>query len=103
MPGGVGIQVPEPLTSPVDMKRLTLPETPEMASKLVREKLPHVLQAVHDIRMELNGKVRWSTPQTACRRVGVSTPHMRVCFARIRPEADLPFLPQFRSELPRQQ
>uniref|UniRef100_A0A7S3RLE4 Uroporphyrinogen decarboxylase n=2 Tax=Choreotrichia TaxID=141411 RepID=A0A7S3RLE4_9SPIT len=57
MPGGVGIQVPEPLTSPVDMKRLTLPETPEMASKLVREKLPHVLQAVHDIRMELNGKV----------------------------------------------
>jgi hypothetical protein len=56
MPGGVGILVPNPLTSPADMARLTLPSSPEEASRLVREKLPHVLQAVHDIRVELDGK-----------------------------------------------
>eukprot|EP00962_Isochrysis_galbana_P004137 scaffold1148_cov108-Isochrysis_galbana.AAC.9 len=56
MPGGVGILVPNPLTSPADMARLTLPSSPEEAARLVREKLPHVLQAVHDIRVELDGK-----------------------------------------------
>jgi len=42
MPGGVGIVVPRPLMSPVDMYRLVLPETPRVAKQLVLDELGHV-------------------------------------------------------------
>ena len=42
MPGGVGIVVPRPLLSPVDMYRLVLPETPRVAKQLVLDELGHV-------------------------------------------------------------
>ena len=57
MPGGVGIQVPEPLTSPDDMARLTLPSGRDAAALLVAERLSHVLESVTLIRRELKGEV----------------------------------------------
>lgn len=57
MPGGVGIQVPQPLTSPEDMGRLTLPSGEAAAAELVAERLSHVLEAVSLIRQELKGEV----------------------------------------------
>ena len=57
MPGGVGIQVPEPLTSPDDMARLTLPSGRDAAAALVAERLSHVLESVTLIRRELKGEV----------------------------------------------
>ena len=52
MPGGVGIQVPNPLKDPEDMQRLP---SIEMAGtqEFVREKLGHVLEAVKQIRSAL--------------------------------------------------
>ena len=56
MPGGRGITVPQPLTSPGDMGRLRIPKNQEEATSLVRDRLPHVLEAVTAIRVELDGK-----------------------------------------------
>lgn len=60
MPGGKGILVPNPLTSPDDMARLTLPAdgaTAKEYATLVQTRLDHVLRAVTSIRHELNGEV----------------------------------------------
>jgi len=57
MPGGKGILVPEPLTSPADMARLTLPSDRAAASELVASQLSHVLEGVALIRRELRGEV----------------------------------------------
>lgn len=51
MPGGLGIQVPQPITSPNDFYN-RVPKTID-----VREKLSHVISAVKLIKNELNGKV----------------------------------------------
>jgi uroporphyrinogen-III decarboxylase len=50
MPGGVGIQVPHPLTSPEDVMS-RLPDIP--AAELVQSKLGHVLEAIRQIRQQL--------------------------------------------------
>jgi Uroporphyrinogen decarboxylase (URO-D) len=50
MPGGVGIQVPHPLTSPEDVAS-RLPDLP--AAELVQSKLGHVLEAIRQIRQQL--------------------------------------------------
>jgi Uroporphyrinogen decarboxylase (URO-D) len=56
MPGGVGIQVPEPLTSPDDIdRRLPKIETAGTAD-FVRDKLGHVLEAVRQIRAALKAE-----------------------------------------------
>jgi len=57
MPGGKGITVPEPLTTPADFDRLTLPTDPASASGLVYSRLGHVLSAVRLILEQLDGKV----------------------------------------------
>jgi len=57
MPGGKGILVPEPLTSPDDMGRLTLPRGEAAAAELVATRLSHVLESVALIRQELRGEV----------------------------------------------
>jgi len=57
MPGGVGIQVPQPLQTPADIERITLPADKAAAAALVTDKLAHVLAAVKLIIQELDGKV----------------------------------------------
>ena len=57
MPGGKGILVPEPLTSPEDMGRLNLPSGEAAAAELVATRLSHVLESVALIRQELKGEV----------------------------------------------
>ena len=57
MPGGKGIQVPQPLASPDDMERITLPADAEAATALVESRLSHVIAAVRLIVEQLNGKV----------------------------------------------
>ena len=57
MPGGKGILVPEPLTDPEDMGRLTLPRGEAAAAELVATRLSHVLESVALIRQELKGEV----------------------------------------------
>lgn len=57
MPGGKGIVVPEPLTSPDDMQRLQLPRGSAAAAELVQARLSHVLDGVRLIRRELAGEV----------------------------------------------
>ena len=57
MPGGKGILVPEPLTSPEDMGRLNLPSGEAAAAELVATRLSHVLESVALIRHELKGEV----------------------------------------------
>ena len=57
MPGGKGILVPEPLTSPEDMGRLNLPSGEAAAAELVATRLSHVLESVALIRQELRGEV----------------------------------------------
>merc|ERR1719272_1472983 len=56
MPGGKGILVPEPLTDPEDMGRLTLPRGEAAAAELVQARLSHVLESVALIRQELKGE-----------------------------------------------
>ena len=52
MPGGVGIQVPNPLKDPEDLKRL--PSIEAAGTKVfINEKLGHVLEAVKQIRAAL--------------------------------------------------
>lgn len=54
MPGGVGIQVPEPLHAPGDLEeRLPIQEVLENPSQFVQSKLGHVLEAVRLIRLKL--------------------------------------------------
>ena len=57
MPGGKGIQVPQPLASPDDMERITLPADADAAAALVESRLSHVIAAVKLIIEELDGKV----------------------------------------------
>jgi len=57
MPGGKGILVPEPLTSPEDMGRLNLPSGEAAAAELLATRLSHVLESVALIRQELKGEV----------------------------------------------
>jgi uroporphyrinogen decarboxylase len=52
MPGGVGIQVPNPLKDPEDLKRLPSIETAG-TKQFIHEKLGHVLEAVKQIRAAL--------------------------------------------------
>jgi uroporphyrinogen decarboxylase len=56
MPGGVGIQIPEPLRDPSDMKR-RLPSLQDMTPRFVQNNLGHVITSVQKIRqqMELEG------------------------------------------------
>ena len=51
MPGGLGITVPEPITSPEDFQK----RIPKKVK--VEEKLSHVIEAVKLIKEELKGKV----------------------------------------------
>ena len=54
MPGGVGIQVPEPITSPEDFyKRIP-------SSIDVRKELKHVIDAVTLIKKELKGEILYN-------------------------------------------
>jgi uroporphyrinogen decarboxylase len=57
MPGGVGIQVPNPLAGPEEVAHRILPAD-EMTPEFVEENLGHVLEAVRQIRtkMEKEGK-----------------------------------------------
>lgn len=57
MPGGVGIQVPEPLKSP-DEVASRIPNINEISEDFVKDKLGHVLEAVRQIRdkMQEEGK-----------------------------------------------
>jgi uroporphyrinogen decarboxylase len=57
MPGGKGIQVPNPLESPSDLARITLPADKAAAKALVDDKLSHVIAAVQLIVRDLDGKV----------------------------------------------
>ena len=57
MPGGKGILIVDPLQSPADISRITLPADRAAAAAIVSERLSHVLSAVTLIRRELNGKV----------------------------------------------
>ena len=57
MPGGKGILVTNPLESPDDLSRITLPTDKAAAKALVDEKLAHVIAAVRLILEELDGKV----------------------------------------------
>jgi len=57
MPGGKGIQVPQPLESPADIERITLPADPAAAAALVEAKLAHVISAVDLIVEKLDGQV----------------------------------------------
>lgn len=52
MPGGVGIQVPNPLKSPDDLSRLPSPEIAGTTA-FVQDKLGHVIEAVKQIRAAL--------------------------------------------------
>lgn len=53
MPGGVGIQVPHPLTSVEDITT-RLPTMEEITPSFVRDKLGHVLTAVREIRHQMH-------------------------------------------------
>ena len=53
MPGGVGIQVPEPLANPADVARINLPTDAASAKELVDTKLSHVIAAVNLILDEV--------------------------------------------------
>lgn len=57
MPGGVGIQVPEPLKTP-DEVASRIPNINEISEDFVKDKLGHVLEAVRQIRdkMQEEGK-----------------------------------------------
>ena len=57
MPGGKGIQVPQPLQTPADMSRVTLPADAAAASALVESDLSHVIAAVRLIVEKLDGSV----------------------------------------------
>jgi len=52
MPGGVGIQVPNPLKTPDDIER-RLPKLKDITPDFVRNKLSHVLTAVRHIRTQM--------------------------------------------------
>ena len=52
MPGGVGIQVPEPLKEPSDVTK-RLPAIDEITPTFVQERLGHVLTAVQEIRKQM--------------------------------------------------
>lgn len=52
MPGGVGIQVPEPLTGPKEVAT-RIPPLSKINAKFVEEKLGHVLEAVRQIRTKM--------------------------------------------------
>lgn len=57
MPGGKGIVVPAPLTSPADFERITLPTDAASAKTTVESELGHVLRSVELIVEQLEGKV----------------------------------------------
>jgi len=57
MPGGKGILVPEPLRTPEDLSRVTLPADADAAATLVEERLSHVIASVRLIIEQLDGKV----------------------------------------------
>jgi len=57
MPGGKGILVPNPLATPADLERITLPTDAAAAAALVEDKLSHVIAAVRLIIERLEGKV----------------------------------------------
>jgi len=52
MPGGVGIQVPHPLTSPEEVES-RIPSLDKISEDFVKEKLGHVLEAVRLIRSKM--------------------------------------------------
>jgi uroporphyrinogen decarboxylase len=55
MPGGVGIQVPNPIRSPSDITSLHIPDIATAGTKeFVENKLGHVLEAVRRIRKALD-------------------------------------------------
>ncbi len=53
MPGGVGIQVPEPLTCPEEVA-IRIPSVDEISEDFVKDKLGHVLEAVRQIRTKMD-------------------------------------------------
>jgi uroporphyrinogen decarboxylase len=61
MPGGIGIQVPDPVRQPQDLERLQLPTDSASAAELVKDKLPHVIEAVRLIVSRL-GQEHGDTP-----------------------------------------
>lgn len=52
MPGGVGIQVPEPLAGPEEVAQ-RIPSVDEISEEFVKDKLGHVLEAVRQIRTKM--------------------------------------------------
>jgi uroporphyrinogen decarboxylase len=57
MPGGVGIQVPHPLTGPEEVAT-RIPKEEDMTPEFVHEKLGHVLEAVSLIRTKMQEENR---------------------------------------------
>ena len=55
MPGGVGIQVPEPLQGPEEVTS-RLPDISEMTPAFVNDKLGHVITAVREIRKQMKAE-----------------------------------------------
>ena len=52
MPGGVGIQVPQPLAGPEEVAT-RIPALNEISASFVEDKLGHVLEAVRQIRQKM--------------------------------------------------
>lgn len=53
MPGGVGIQIPNPIQTPSDLEQYACPSTNEEARELVNDKLGHVLTSVQLIKSKM--------------------------------------------------
>lgn len=53
MPGGVGIQVPQPLAGPEEVAT-RIPSVDEISADFVEDKLGHVLEAVRQIRQKMS-------------------------------------------------
>ena len=62
MPGGVGIQIPNPINTPDDLSQYSCPKTTSEAKELVYDKLGHVLTSVELIKQNMEKEGFGSKP-----------------------------------------